>query len=1124
MSTDLFSDTITKESFAEHIKNFNFEDLFIELGWDHFNKELPLSAGNCKYKFQGIVEKRGFTIFQCIPIDGARFPRAAERDKLDRQITHQHNEHLVIYSNPDTGRQLWEYRLKEPNQPDRRRRQEYYTHQDPEVLFHKLEGLFFTIDEEEQISIIDVKKRVAEQFDQNYEQVTKKFYKKFKKEHKAFKGFIEGITEKGDDKDWYASLMLNRLMFIYFIQKKGFLDNDRDYLWNKLKQVQEEEGENEFYGFYTDFLTVLFHKGLGHPDRTEELEEKLGKVPYLNGGLFDVHKLETKHPDLKIKDDAFERLFEFFDEYNWYLDNRKKATGEDINPDVIGYIFEKYINDRADMGAYYTQEDITDYISKNSIIPWLFYEMKDFYSQPFSSGGEVWAKLQESGDTYIYDAVKTGIEEAGGENADSIEELDIPRNIAKGLDTDASNLLERREDWNTETPDRFALPTEIWRETIERWQRYFGIRNKIENGELSSVNDLISYNLDIKQFAQDLMENTDDPELVKACWKSLTKVTVLDPTCGSGAFLFAALNVMEPLYEACIQKMEAFIDEHGKQKFAFFSDELDKIRAPEHPNHEYFIYKSIILNNLYGVDIMHEAVEIAKLRLFLKLVATVDVDYDKENLGLEPLPDIDFNIRSGNTLVGYATKNEFEQMASGKLDFDNDKQAVLDQADLVNKVYQRFKEKQLREDYSSTSYKQAKEEVNNRLAELNERLNQYLATNYLPANYKEEAYQEWLNSHQPFHWFAEFYTIIEEQGGFDVIVGNPPYVKYRKVKNKYTLRGFDSIDCGDLYAFVMERAVKISHIDSKVGLIIPLSGFTLDGFKPIQDLYFKNFNSLHISNWSGDAHPSKLFQGVNKRLQIVLGSKSEFKKEKESSVFVTKYIKWYSDERPILFETKPSYQVIDIKTDPYFNTSIPKISSTLERRILSKIKRFNSVAQIESNSNTEQKIYYTRKVSFFLQFLDFIPIVKNSDGDRREPSELKKLNFDSEKERNKVLASLTSSLFYWYYIINADCRNLNKREVVSFKVPEISDEKHCQVKNLLETLMKSYHDNSELKTINYTKKGEVTVQYFNFRASKNIIDKIDTILAPNYDLTTEELDFIINYEIKYRMGDELVEE
>lgn len=76
-------------------------------------------------------------------------------------------------------------------------------------------------------------------------------------------------------------------------------------------------------------------------------------MPYLNGGLFDVHHLE-KHNTIDIKDEAFEQLFDFFDGWQWTLDIRPDAPGDEINPDVIGYIFEQYINERAEMGAYST--------------------------------------------------------------------------------------------------------------------------------------------------------------------------------------------------------------------------------------------------------------------------------------------------------------------------------------------------------------------------------------------------------------------------------------------------------------------------------------------------------------------------------------------------------------------------------------------------------------------------------------------------------------------------------------------------------------------------------------------------------------------------------------------------
>ena len=84
-------------------------------------------------------------------------------------------------------------------------------------------------------------------------------------------------------------------------------------------------------------------------------------------------------------------------------------------------------------------------------------------------------------------------------------------------------------------------------------------------------------------------------------------------------------------------------------------------RAKQHPSLTYFIYKSIIIRNLYGVDIMEEATEICKLRLFLKLVSQVERFED-----IEPLPDIDFNIRAGNTLVGFASHEETKQAIEGK--------------------------------------------------------------------------------------------------------------------------------------------------------------------------------------------------------------------------------------------------------------------------------------------------------------------------------------------------------------------------------------------------------------------------------------------------------------------------
>jgi len=125
------------------------------------------------------------------------------------------------------------------------------------------------------------------------------------------------ITESTDH-EWYASVMLNRLMFVYFIQRKGFLDGDRDYLRNRLNRCQKEKGRDNFYSFYRYFLLRLFHEGFGKrpKERAADLEKLIGRIPYLNGGMFEQHDIEKRYGDeIQIPDKAFERIFDYFDQY-----------------------------------------------------------------------------------------------------------------------------------------------------------------------------------------------------------------------------------------------------------------------------------------------------------------------------------------------------------------------------------------------------------------------------------------------------------------------------------------------------------------------------------------------------------------------------------------------------------------------------------------------------------------------------------------------------------------------------------------------------------------------------------------------------------------------------------------
>lgn len=1106
-----------KNRFSEFIKLFDFKNLFNELGWDNFDNNLPIAVNEDAFMLKGIVEKKGFVILYCPAMPNGKIPLSNIRKQIEAKVAKHYFEHLIIYSDQIQSHQIWQIAIKEENKPKQVREISWYSHQDTEILFQRLKNLLFTLDEEEQITIVDVKQRVSENFAKNTESVTKKFYTEFKKQHTVFLDFIKGIDDhiankENTNKQWYASLMLNRLMFCYFIQKKGFLNQDIHYLGNKLNESKLHAGKDNFYSFYRSFLLELFHDGLGKPEKHRHQHPiDLGKIPYLNGGLFDVHELEKQFEEINISDDAFNALFNFFDQWNWHLDNSIEATGRDINPDVIGYIFEKYINDRAAMGAYYTKEDITDYIGKNTIIPFLFDETERNYKQGFTSDSELWNALSQSGDIYIYDAVKKGVPQNGDIFANLPEEIKagfqpvLENEVVK--ENTSPHLWEIRKTWNTKAPEEIALPTEIYRELIERRKRYAEIKSKIENGEINHINDFITYNLNIRQFTQDFIENTKDAAFIRHFYKAIKKITILDPTCGSGAFLFAALNILEPLYEACIMRMEQFVtEEKGKHKF--FEETLNEINTEQHPNLQYYIFKNIILNNLYGVDIMKEAVEIAKLRLFLKLVATVDVNPRKVNFGLEPLPDIDFNIRAGNTLIGFATEKELlETIRKKDALFAQDKlDEFKEEFELVSKAYKHFQNAQLINDQGSESFKKAKADLNNRLNQLNYKLNIYLATNYgiTDAEGKQkDKYQQWLTTHQPFHWFAEFYQIVAGNGGFDCIIGNPPYVEYSSIRKNYSLIGYDTINCGNLYAYVVERALNLSTL-SKIGMIVPLSSICTKRMAAYSNVIRKqlSWNSFFAER------PAKLFDGAEVQLTISIISKGVTVKK---DLYSTRYNKWEVESRNFLFDGLSYYSKHSINKD----YSVPKIGSKLDDELIKKVYDNGQEIGLLQKKSGPYVTYRNAGGRYYKIALNEEPLFKVNDVQKRS-STYQFLHFVDDTVSNAICAIMNSSLFFFHWLSFSDTWHMIGSDIKPFKVPKSGFQ---TLKKLNLSLMKDLVKNSSIKTESRNKgKDKIEYRQFVARNSKPIIDQIDTVLAQHYGFTEEELDFIINYDIKYRMG------
>lgn len=1087
-----------KTEFTQYIRDFHFRELFNQMGWDKSNENTSISIDNHSYNLQSVAQKREFRVLVCSPDANGKIPSYATRKKIEMQIQKKFTEHFIIFQDAQKTEQVWQLVVRQKDKPTKITETHYNLNQDVERLFQRAAGVFFELDEEENITIVEVSKRIAENFHQNNEKVTKNFYDKFKKEHTSFLNFITGIDDKVNQ-DWYASLMLNRLMFCYFIQKKGFLDNNRTYLSDKLKACQENKGENQFYSFYRSFLLSLFHQGLGSPNHSQALQTEIGKIPYLNGGLFEVHELESTYPNIDINDKAFERVFAFFDQYEWHLDTRTTATGKDINPDVIGYIFEKYINDRANMGAYYTKEDITDYISKNCILPYLFEETQRKYATAFLQEGEIWTMLRESGSTYIYDALKKGVE------------LSLPDEIAEGIEN-----VELRTEWNKVASSEYALPTEIWREVVERRKRYAEVQAKITQGEIQHINDFITYNLNIRQFVQDVIEGTNDADFLRHFYHALTKVTIIDPTCGSGAFLFAAMNILESLYEGCIMRMRAFVQDEDHQnstekkafrnKFKEFRTILENIQSEHHPNLQYFIYKSIILRNLYGVDIMKEATEIAKLRLFLKLVATVDADYNKPNLGLEPLPDIDFNIRAGNTLVGFATEEELQKGLTWQMNFDNEKEKIVEKCDMVARTFKHYKEIQLGDGENYLAFKQAKEELNTRLRELNHDLNVLLhkQNNAIP-------YQDWLKSHFPFHWFAEFYEIIKENKGFDVVIGNPPYLEFKQIR--YKLEQYKSSVSSAVHAVCIERALSLKNYNGTIGMIVPLSIISTQRMKIIQEM-LELKSTTYYANFSW--RPAKLFDTVNRALTIFISISN--KDKPLALTYSNTYFKWTAEAREGILNCLKFTDIQVNRTDFW----IPKIEVDIEKNILEKIRNKKKIVA-NFTGKSANKIYYRSDGGLYWKVFTHYPPAFVLNGVNGSSTRETNINVVNKDHIFPLIAALSSNTFWWWYSITSNCRHLNPYDVNSFPLDE-----YILNDNKMYSLGNKYSDdlqkNSKMLTRIQKQTGETQTQSFKIKHSKPIIDEIDRVLALHYGFSAEELDFILNYDIKYRMGKELENE
>jgi hypothetical protein len=204
--------------------------------------------------------------------------------------------------------------------------------------------------------------------------------------------------------------------------------------------------------------------------------------------------------------------------------------------------------------------------------------------------------------------------------------------------------------------------------------------------------------------------------------------------------------------------------------------------------------------------------------------------------------------------------------------------------------------------------------------------------------------------------------------------------------------------------------------------------------------------------------------------------------------------------------------------------TIAKTPSAIYSTILKKESNVSNQITINSffrDNPTDYQAFYFRAVLYWVKVLNEEPIFKEN-GKHTTTGEMKPIYFDDGTMQKVIISVLSSSLYFLHYTVWSSCQVINSRDFLfPFNYNSLSPELKSELKKLGNKLIKDFQDKSELMIRNYSNRGRVFTmekQYFYIKKSKPLIDEIDKVLAQHYGFTEEELDFIINYDIKYRMG------